>query len=113
MKLQARSSDETDRPRAAAVAHAPEKEGKTVVSDTASCDLSGQVAGDPRPSASISFGLTLVMALACGVEAPAARAIAPKWRRLRPCVAGSTKEFERIGTSAMVVMDVSRCSTAG
>jgi predicted MFS family arabinose efflux permease len=37
--------------------------------DTASCDRSRQVAADPRPTPSISFGLTLVMALACGVAA--------------------------------------------
>jgi predicted MFS family arabinose efflux permease len=69
VRLQARLSGEPDRPRAAAIARAPEKEGNTVAMDTASCDRSRQVAADPRPTPSISFGLTLVMALACGVAA--------------------------------------------
>jgi MFS family permease len=37
--------------------------------DTASYDRSWPVAGDPLPSSSISFGMTLVMAIACGVAA--------------------------------------------
>jgi predicted MFS family arabinose efflux permease len=40
-----------------------------VTMDTASYDRSWQVAGDPLPSSSISFGMTLVMAIACGVAA--------------------------------------------
>jgi predicted MFS family arabinose efflux permease len=37
--------------------------------DTASYDRSWPVAGNPLPSSSISFGMTLVMAIACGVAA--------------------------------------------
>src|ERR1700731_112150 len=37
--------------------------------DNASYDRSRPVAGNPTPSASISFGMTLVMAIACGVAA--------------------------------------------
>jgi predicted MFS family arabinose efflux permease len=37
--------------------------------DTASSDRSWPVAGSPLPSSSISFGMTLVMAIACGVAA--------------------------------------------
>jgi hypothetical protein len=37
--------------------------------DTASYDRSWPVAGDPLPYSSISFGMTLVMAIACGVAA--------------------------------------------
>src|ERR1700731_3740638 len=35
--------------------------------DTASYDRSRPVASNPLPSSSISFGMTLVMAIACGV----------------------------------------------
>jgi predicted MFS family arabinose efflux permease len=37
--------------------------------DNASYDRSWPVAGNPLPSSSISFGMTLVMAIACGVAA--------------------------------------------
>src|ERR1700759_4918602 len=37
--------------------------------DYASYDRPRPVAGDPLPSSSISFGMTLVMAIACGVAA--------------------------------------------
>ena len=37
--------------------------------DNASYDRSWPVTGNPLPSSSISFGMTLVMAIACGVAA--------------------------------------------
>ena len=37
--------------------------------DNASHDLSGPAAGNALPSSSISFGMKLVMAIACGVAA--------------------------------------------
>ena len=37
--------------------------------DTASYDRSWPMVGDPLPSSSISLGMTLVMAVACGVAA--------------------------------------------
>jgi len=40
-----------------------------VTMDTASYGRSRLVAGSPLPSSSISFGMTLVMAIACGVAA--------------------------------------------
>jgi hypothetical protein len=62
LRLQARLS-------AAAIVRALEKEGKTVSMDTAFHDRSWPVAGTPLPSPSIRFGMTLVMAIACGVAA--------------------------------------------
>jgi hypothetical protein len=57
------------RPRAPAIVRALEKEGKTVAMGNASYGRSRLVAGSPLPSSSISFGMTLVMAIACGVAA--------------------------------------------
>jgi predicted MFS family arabinose efflux permease len=65
VRLQARLSAKPHRPRATAILRAPENE-KTVTTDNASYDRSWPVAGD---SPSISFGMTLVMAIACGVAA--------------------------------------------
>jgi predicted MFS family arabinose efflux permease len=62
LRLQARLS-------AAAIVRALEKAEKTVTMDTASHDRSWPVAGTPLPSPSIRFGMTLVMAIACGVAA--------------------------------------------
>ena len=56
-------------PRVAAIVRALGKEEKTVTMDTASYGRSRLVAGSPLPSSSISFGMTLVMAIACGVAA--------------------------------------------
>jgi hypothetical protein len=57
------------RPRAAAIARALEKKKKTVTMDNVSYGRSRLAAGSPLPSSSISFGMTLVMAIACGVAA--------------------------------------------
>jgi hypothetical protein len=65
--LQARLSAKQGRPRAAAIARAPEKGEKTMTMDNATYGRSWPVAGNPLPSSSISFGMTLVMAIACGV----------------------------------------------
>jgi len=62
------SGTKQNRPRAAATARAPEKEAKIVTMDTASYGRSRPLGG-PLPSSSISFGMTLVMAIACGVAA--------------------------------------------
>ena len=67
--LQARLSAEQGRPRAAAIAGAPERQEKTVTMDNACCGRSKLAAGDPLPPSSIGFGITLVMAMACGVAA--------------------------------------------
>ena len=69
VRLQARLSAKQGRPRAAAIARAPEKEEKAVTMDNASYDRSWPVAANPLPSSSISFGMTLLMAIACGVAA--------------------------------------------
>src|ERR1700675_3718249 len=69
VRLQARLSAKQGRPRAAAIARAPEKEEKAATMDNASYGRSRLVAGSPLPSSSISFGMTLVMAIACGVAA--------------------------------------------
>src|ERR1700688_773223 len=62
LRLQARLS-------AAVIVHALEKEEKTVTMNNASDSRSRLMAGSPLPSSSISFGMTLVMAIACGVAA--------------------------------------------
>jgi hypothetical protein len=69
LKLQTRLSAKRGRPRAAAIPCALEKGEKTVAKDNASCGWSRLVAGNPLPSSSISFSITLVMAIACGVVA--------------------------------------------
>jgi hypothetical protein len=63
-RLQTRLSAKPGWPRAAAVLRAPENEAVTM--DIASYDRSWPLAGDPP---SISFAMTLVMAIACGVAA--------------------------------------------
>src|ERR1700733_11652673 len=69
VRLQARLSARPDGPRATVIARAPEKTENTMTMDTAPSDRSWSVAGNPLPSSSISFGMTLVMAIACGVAA--------------------------------------------
>src|ERR1700721_1784675 len=69
VRLQARLSAKKGRTRAAAIPRALEKEEKTVTMDNASYGRLRPVAGTPLPSSSISFGITLVMAIACGVAA--------------------------------------------
>jgi hypothetical protein len=61
VKLQARLSAKKGRPRAAAIPRALEKEQTTMTMRP--------VAGTPLLSSSISFGITLVMAIACGAAA--------------------------------------------
>lgn len=65
VRLQARLSAKQGRPRAAAIARAPEKEERAVTMDN--CSRSRLAAASPLPSSSISLGMTLVMAIACGV----------------------------------------------
>ena len=67
-ELQTRLSAKQDRSRATAIARALGKEEKTMAMGNASYGRSRQVAKSPLPS-SISFGMTLVMAIACGVAA--------------------------------------------
>ena len=62
VRLQARLS-------AAVIVRALEKQEKTVTMDNASHGRLRLVASSPLPSSSISFGMTLVMAIACGVAA--------------------------------------------
>jgi MFS family permease len=69
VRLQARLSAKQGRPRAAAIACALDKNEKTVTMDNASDGHARPVAGGPLPSSSISFGMTLVLAIACGVAA--------------------------------------------
>src|SRR3984885_8683167 len=69
VRLQARLSARPDGPRATVIARAPEKTENTMTMDTAPSDRSWSVAGNPLPSSSISLGMTLVMAIACGVAA--------------------------------------------
>jgi MFS family permease len=69
LRLQARLSAKQGKPRAAAIARALEKEEKTMTMDNASHSRPRLVAGGPLPSSSISFGMTLAMAIACGVAA--------------------------------------------
>jgi predicted MFS family arabinose efflux permease len=56
-------------PHATAIARALEKEQKAVTVDHASYGRSSLVAGGPLRPSSISAGMTLVMAMACGVAA--------------------------------------------
>jgi predicted MFS family arabinose efflux permease len=65
VRLQARLSAKQGRPRAAAIARAPEKEERAVTMDN--CSRSRLAAASPLPSSSISLRMTLVMAIACGV----------------------------------------------
>jgi hypothetical protein len=69
LRLQARLSAEKGRPRAAVIPCALEKGEKTVARDNASCGWSRRMAGTPLLPSSISFGITLVMAIACGFAA--------------------------------------------
>jgi predicted MFS family arabinose efflux permease len=62
LRLQARLT-------AAVIVRALEKQEKTVTIDNASYGRSWPMAGSPLPSPSISSGMTLVMAIACGVAA--------------------------------------------
>src|SRR3984885_4842881 len=62
VRLQARLS-------AAVIVRAFEKQEKTVTMNNASYGRLRLVASSPLPSSSISFGMTLVMAIACGVAA--------------------------------------------
>jgi hypothetical protein len=62
-------STEKGKPRAAAIPCALEKGEKTVAKNNASCGWSRRTAGTPLLSSSISFGITLVMAIACGLAA--------------------------------------------
>ena len=66
LRLQTRLSAKPGWPRAAATLRAPNNEEKTVTIAAASYDRSWPVTGAPP---SISFGMTLVMAIACGVAA--------------------------------------------
>src|ERR1700756_5459605 len=67
-ELQTRLSAKQDRSRATAIARALGKEEKTMTIGNESYGRSRQGAKSPLPS-SISFGMTLVMAIACGVAA--------------------------------------------
>ena len=67
VRLQARLSAKKSRPRAAAIPRALEKEEKIATMDNASCGRSRPLAGNPLSSSSVSFGVTLVMAIVCGV----------------------------------------------
>jgi predicted MFS family arabinose efflux permease len=69
LRLQTRLNAKQSRPRVAAIVRALEKEEKTVTMDNASHGRLKLVASGPLPSTSISFGTTLVMAIACGVAA--------------------------------------------
>jgi hypothetical protein len=69
LELQARLSAKQGRPGAAAIACALEKREKAVAKDNSSCGWSRRMAGTPLLSWSISFGITLVMAIACGLVA--------------------------------------------
>ena len=68
LELQARLSAKQCRPGAAAIRCALKKGEKTVAKDNSSCDWSKRMAGTPL-SSSISLGITLVMATACGLVA--------------------------------------------
>jgi hypothetical protein len=69
LELQARLSAEMGRPRAAAIPCASQKGETTAHNDNASCGSSRLMASTPLLSSSISFGITLVMAIACGLAA--------------------------------------------
>jgi hypothetical protein len=68
-RLQARLSAENGRPRVAAIPCALQNGEKTVHKDNASCGWSRRMAGTPLLSSSISIGITMVMAIACGLAA--------------------------------------------
>jgi hypothetical protein len=67
--LQARLSAEKGRPRAAAITCALQKAETKVHNNNASCCSSRRTAGTPLLSSPINFGITLVMAIACGLAA--------------------------------------------
>ena len=67
VRLQARLSAKKSRPRVAAIPRALEKEEKTATMGNASRGRPRPLAGNPLLSWSISFGVTLVMAIVCGV----------------------------------------------
>jgi hypothetical protein len=69
LRLRARLSAKQGRPRAAAIARTPEIQETTVTMDNASYGRSRPVADTPLTSSSISFGMTLLMAIACGMAA--------------------------------------------
>src|ERR1700722_154768 len=69
LRLQTRLSAEKGRPRAAAIPCALEKGEKTVAKDNGSGGWSRRMASPPLLSSSISFGITLVMPIACGLAA--------------------------------------------
>jgi len=64
-----RAAAKKGRPRAAAIPCALQKWEKTVAKDNASCGWLRRTAGTPLLSSSISFGITMVMAIACGLAA--------------------------------------------
>src|ERR1700722_8814529 len=68
-RLQARLNAEKGRPRVAAIRRALKKVEKTAAKDNASCGWPRRMAGAPLLSSSISFGITMVMAIACGLAA--------------------------------------------
>jgi predicted MFS family arabinose efflux permease len=69
LELQTRLSAEEGRPRTAAIACALENEEKTAARDNASGGWSRWMATTPPLSSSISFGIALLMAMACGLAA--------------------------------------------
>ena len=69
LELQTRLSAEEGRPRTAAIACALENEEKTAARDNASGGWPRWMATTPPLSSSISFGIALLMAMACGLAA--------------------------------------------